>query len=349
MRAARQESGNVAMEAEDQDPFETTKKAISVAKNTPAVVTVPGTGGDLHDEDTLSPARIQAAAQAGRDLGKNGRVALMQTIGERFGIPHEGFSTGQSRIYDKDDIRFEQTLRVLSRTVSSRAAAANLKRAMELVPEVDSLLVLTTTAREYHPGLTSRGSEKVDSFRDGGLDFLDDVKNRLGLPKSIVGNWEHIPPYRSDETENLVHPSMIPVRDQILGYAALTRLSFKNFCTFVKSEEGEARGQALLDCLSRDARAVWQAYSFLCPVGSRFDPKEGPKHGQKFGVNSAFGYLRHLASTTRMPFDMNAILTTPALHHTDYVKIAKARALEAAFFQHLLEQAAVSTAEDTEH
>ena len=79
------------MDAEDDDPFEgMKKKTISVAKNTPAVVTLPGTGGDLHDEDPLSALRIRAAAQAGRDLGREGRLALMQTIGARFGVPPEG-------------------------------------------------------------------------------------------------------------------------------------------------------------------------------------------------------------------------------------------------------------------
>ncbi len=330
------------MDAEEDDPFEgTKKKAVSVAKNTPVVVTVPGTGGDLHDEDPLSALRIRTAAQAGRDLGREGRIALMQTIGARFGVPPEGFPTGQSRIYVDGDIRFEGLLRRLSRPGPSRAASANLRRTAQLV-EINILLVLTTTAREYDPAVTARGSDKKDSFRWGGLDFLDTVKNHLGLPKSIVDNWKTVTPYESVETHNLVYPSKIPVRDQILGYAAVTRLNFNKFQTHVEKEIGQAQGQSLFAALGKDAKTVWQAYAFVAPGGTPFDPKQGPHHGQHFGVNSAFGYLRHLASEAGVPFDLNAILTTPSLHHTDYIKIAKARAMEAAFFEQLLEQASAT-------
>jgi len=332
------------MDAGEDDPFEgANKKTIYIAKNTPAVVTVPGTGGDLHDDDPLSPLRIRVAAQAGRDLGREARVTLMQTIGARFGVPPEGFPIGLSRIYVDGDIRFIQTLRVLSRPVGSRAAAANLKRAAQLVPEVDPFLVLTTAARERDEALIARGSEKDDTFKGGGLDFLETIKGRLGLPRSIVKQWDSIPEYRSGETENIVHPARIPIRDQVIGYAAVTRLSFKDFCAFVKRETGDAHGQKMLDSLTADAKTVWLAYSFLSPGGSTFNPQKGPEHGRHFGVNSAFGYLRYLASRSGVSLDMNAILTTPELHHTDYVKVAKARAMEAAFFDHLM----LKTAERT--
>jgi hypothetical protein len=322
------------------------KKTISVAKNTPAVVTVPGTGGDLHDEDPLSALRIRTAAQAGRDLGRDGRLALMQTIGARFGVPPEGFPTGQSRIYVDGDIRFEQTLRVLSRAQGSNAASANLKRTAQLV-DTDIFLVLTTTARECQ-GLTARDSHTVDSYREGGLDYLEDIKDHLGLPKSIVGKWTRIPPYESGETHHRVHPCEIPMRDQILGYAAVTRLNFKNFQAHVKKELGGAAGQALLDSLSKESKSVWQAYAFVAHGGTPFDPHVGPHHGQQFGVISAFGYLRHLAFEAGVPFDMNAILTTPSLHHTDYVRISKARAMEAAFFEQMLTQTAPSAGASSE-
>jgi hypothetical protein len=273
----------------------------------------------------------------------------MQQIGERFGVPHEGFPTGQSRIYvskesgnkqrqGEKDIRFEQCLRLLSKAKSSKAASANLRRTRELV-DTDILLVLTTTARENAFALTSRSSEPRDTFSDGGLDFLAKNIGRLGLPRAIVGTWDVGVEGISQETQHNVHPGLIPVRDQILGYAAQTRLSFMDFQAHLRREIGAAEGQALIDALSDDARTVWQAYAFLAPAGAPFDPKKGPQHGQSFGVNPAFSYLRHLASQAGVAFDMNAILTTPALHHTDYVKIAKARAMEAAFFKALLERA----------
>ena len=326
------------MEPEEADPFEAPKKkVISVAKNTPAVVTVAGTGGDLHDLDPLSALRIRTAAQAGVHMGWERRIARMQEIGARFGVPPAGFPTGQSRIYVDGDIRFEGLLRVLSRRGPSNSAAANLRRTAQLV-DMNIFLVLSTTAREYDVAVTARGSERKDSFRWGGLDFLDKKKNRLGLPKSIVDAWTTLAPYDNPETGNTVFPSEIPVRDQILGYAALTRLSFVDFQAHVRQEIGASEGQSLFDALSEDAKTVWQAYSFVAPGGTPFDPKKGPQHGQKFGVNTAFGYLRYLASQAGVPFSMNTILTTASIHHTDYVKIAKARAMEAAFFEQLLEQ-----------
>jgi hypothetical protein len=342
------------MEAEDKDPFEGTKKTIYVAKNTPAVVTVPGTGGDLHDDDPMSAVRIREAARAGVEMGAEKRIALMQEIGARFGVPPEGFTTGLSRIYEyRDipekghiprirDIRFEQWLRRLSQAQPSRAAAANLKRTREVIDGIDIFLVLATTARESQ-GLTARDSQMVDTFDAGGMDFLDDIKNHLGLPKSIVEHWAPGTSGISAETHHEVHPSRIPMRDQILGYAAVTRLYFKNFEAHVRREIGEAQAQTLLDSLSKDATRVWQAYSFVAHGGAPFDPKVGPHHGQGFGVIPAFGYLRHLASQAGMPFDMNAILTTPSLHHTDYVKVAKARAMEATLFEELLTTGQMAT------
>ena len=330
------------MEPEEADPFEAPKKkVISVAKNTPAVVTVAGTGGDLHDLDPLSDLRIRTAAQAGVDMGRAARVTLMREIGVRFGVPPAGFPTGQSRIYVDGDIRFEQFLRLLSKEMPSKAASANLKRAKQLI-DTDILLVLTTTAREYAPALTARGSEVRDSFKFGGLDFLWDSRRHLGLPRAIVDKWEKVEPYESLETYHTVHPALIPVRDQILGYAAQTRLSFANFQAHAKRELGQAEGQGLFDALSKDARIVWQAYSFVGPGGAPFDPKKGPHHGKTFGVNAALGYLRHLASQAGVALELNVILTNPSLHHTDYVKIAKARAMEAAFLERLLDETAAS-------
>jgi hypothetical protein len=70
------------------------------------------------------------------------------------------------------------------------------------------------------------------------------------------------------------------------------------------------------------------------------DPTVGPKRGQSFGVKSAFSYFVDKAARAGREVDLNEIVSDPELDHTDYVRIAKARAVEAAFISHYVTLAA---------
>ncbi len=295
----------------------------------------------------FGPAPAADRLRAGAQLAMLGtpadRVATMSALAPRFGIPHGAWTTGQSRLFVGGDVRIAALLRRLASEKASKAAAVNLSRA-ERHTGMDPYLVLTTAARENESSVTAQGSNMIDTWREGGLDFLWKNRSRLGLPVSVTKNWKPVTPFKSPETGNIVEPGLVPARDQVLGYAAQTRLSFSTFERHVRSTLGDALGGAAIAALAVDARAVWQAYAFLAPGGTPFEQAAGIQHGQKFGVKSAFGYLLDKASRAGRAVDLNEVIYDSAIDGTDYVRIAKARAAEAAFIADYVNTAATSSA-----
>ena len=289
-----------------------------------------------------SAERLRAGAQLAMSLSAIERVDKMNAIGAPFGMPAGAWPTGQSRVFVGGDVRIAALLRQLCNEPACRAAAVNLDRAQRHT-SMDPYLVLTTAARENASSVTSLSNTMINTCWEGGLDFLWTNKNKLGLPRSVTDKWAAAPPMINPETGNEVHPGLIPAKDQVLGYAVQTKLSFTNWEKYVKRALGDPRGQVALSTLTEEARSVWHAYAFVSPAGRQFDPLTGPQHGQKFGVNSAFGYLADKASRSAREIDLNEIVSDSSLEQTDYVRIAKARAIEAAFISHYVSLAAASS------
>ncbi len=281
---------------------------------------------------------LQQASQAALDLKALGRRALMEAIAVRFGIPKGGFRNLRNGLYGKNrDVRLIGLIRTLANERQSVAATANLKRASDLVPEVPVSLVLITAAREHDSSVTTRSSRLVNTWYEGGLDFLWQNRNRLGLPSDITKHWRAATPFTSPETGNVVHPGLIPASDEILGYAAQTRLSFSDFETQMIELLGEANGKEALAALTDEARQVWEALAFVVPRGRKFDPSTvGQFTRRDFGVRSALGYLIDKAGKEGRDTSLNEILTDPSLNLSNHVKKAKVRAAEAAFVDELL-------------
>ena len=299
----------------------------------------------------ISASEIRAAAQHGIDLKTAGRLTLMRQIGARFGIPKRHFRRGKRGLITNGDVRLIGLLQVLANVKASRAAAANLKRLNQFVKDIRPALAVATASRENSKAVTAQGSEMIETWHEGGLDFLGKNLgrnwNRLGLPRSIIRHWRAAPPFRSPETRNIVHPAWIPARDQLLAYAAQTRESFNGFQDLVRRQLGQAMGDKALADMTDDARLLWQAYAFRAPGGNEFDPRVGPKHGKHFGAKTALGYLVHRAKEEKREIDLNAILTDSSFNRTFYVRSAKERVAEAIFLEELLKRSATAPSSTT--
>ena len=124
----------------------------------------------------------------GLDLRRAGRGALMDQIGAVLAIPHGGWH-GQARLFDGPDLRLRWLLRRLSKEHEAKLVAGNLARAGRYVT-VNLMLAVVSAAREADPSLTATGTDMVETFNEGGLDFLWREKNKLGLPGAITQAWQ---------------------------------------------------------------------------------------------------------------------------------------------------------------
>jgi hypothetical protein len=278
---------------------------------------------------------VQAIGAHGATASAAHRRELMNKIGFILGIPVGGWSHGQSRLFEQGDIRLVWLFRRLAVRSAAQRVAKNLER-VEGLSGAETMLTMATTAREHSPALTDVSSRMIDSWHEGGLDFLWAEKDRLGLPNSVTRTWIKIDPFLSAETNNYVHPAWIPARDQMLIYAAQIRTSFeRNFLSHVSTVAGPmARSRVAMT--SRPALLVWKAYSFLAPGGAQYDPKKSiaAQSGQGFGSGSAVQALAHLVGSDSL--DLDAILRVPELNSVEWVRSAKIRAAEALFLERLL-------------
>jgi hypothetical protein len=180
----------------------------------------------------------------------------------------------------------------------------------------------------------------INTYHAGGLDFLEQQKARLGLPRRVIGTWAPAVPLRNIESGNMVYPERIPAHDQLLAYAAQIAASFtQNFGHNLRQEFREQAATALAGA-SRPALLVWQAYAFLAPGGSPYDAKKGLQGqlGQHFGHRSALGFYAQKANEEEQAPSLDQILTDHSLDHLEWFRSAKTRAAETLFIERLLKR-----------
>jgi RHS repeat-associated protein len=303
----------------------------------------------LHDpngQQSFSAADLQSAAQAANALSAEGRISLMQEIGARFGIPKAGYH-GQSRLYegkgerdyrnDPRDVRVFKSGLLKSFAKDPVTAAANLQSAAG-ISGVSTVLGANISQRERGDSITETRSAILYTF-GGGLDFLgDDIPALRNRYPDATTTWKPGEYYRNPETLNLVHPGLIPYKDQVLAYTASTQLHFEEFERYVKQQLGDEAGAKALGGLSEEARTVWQAFAFVSHGGTPFEKDKTARiTPQHFGIRTAIGYLIADAKSKGGPVDLNAILTDQRLaHRSEFLRGAKQRAAEAAFVEHFL-------------
>jgi len=292
-------------------------------------------GGPLNISYAPSGADIVHVARLGLDLGRGPRAAVMNALGARLLIPAGGF-TGQARLFVKGDLRLVGLLALMAHDAAAKAIAFNLARVVRFT-DSHVLLALVTAAREHTSALTATSDQLIDSWHEGGLDFLWKTKGRLGLPSAITSHWQAVPHFVSPETHHAVYPAYIPARDQTVVYAAQISSSYQlGFRARIEAELG-ARGDGVLASLSRAARLIWQAYAFLAPGGRQYEPARPLRLqlGRGFGVQTALGYLLAAARAEGRPVDLERVMTDPALNGTEWVRSAKTRVAEALFLERL--------------
>jgi hypothetical protein len=287
------------------------------------------------------PEELERLGRLGLDLGQAQRISGMNSIGSRLQVPAGGWPHSQAKLFDRGDIRLVPLLRLLSRTDAARAIALNLARAAQF-SETNIMLTLVTASRESGSAITASTDRMLDSWQNGGLDFLWKTKDQLGLPRSITEHWEPGAEFRSLESKRRakVSPAYIPARDQTMVYAAQISSSFqRHFKRRLARDLGDVASVALARA-SRVARLVWQAFSFLAPGGSDFDPgrRVQTQISQGFGSISALGYVEHSsrAANPEAVVDLDRILTDPALNASAWVRSAKVRVCETLFLERLL-------------
>ena len=292
--------------------------------------------GPLNVSCAPSGADVVHLAHLGLNMGRGARAAVMNAIGARLLMPPGGF-TGQARLFLKGDLRLIGLLALMAHETAAKAMAFNLARVVRYT-DTHVLLALVTAAREHASALTATSDRFIDSWHEGGLDFLWKTKSRLGLPAALTGHWEPVPHFVSPETHHTVYPAYIPARDQTVVYAAQIGSSYQlAFKARIDAELG-ARSAGALANLSRASRLMWQAYAFLAPGGRRYE-RALPLRlqlGRGFGVQTALGYLLAVARDEGRPLDLDRVLTDPVLNGTEWVRSAKTRVAEALFLERLL-------------
>lgn len=277
---------------------------------------------------------MQALAAYGSKKTIADRAELMEAICAVLNIPRGGWSTGISRLCSQGDIRLVWLLRRLAHAHTASAVVKNLENARRFVGG-ETMLALVVAARESADSIDAVSMQPIDSWRQGGLDFLWDEKDKLGLPSSITSNWQPVPPFISGETHREVHPAYIPARDQVIAYAAQINTSFNRAMDTFLQRLPSGETPAWTGC--RVATLVWKAYAFLAPGGRPFDSKRSlsSQLGQGFGCLTALTYLANSAPL-RTPRRLDSVLTDMDFNRSEWVRIAKVRAAEALYLERLL-------------
>lgn len=262
------------------------------------------------------------------------RVQMMNAIGDALGIPPGGWSHGQSRLFERGEIRLYWLLHRLSGGSASNLAAKNLARAIQFV-SAEVMLTLVTAARENSQSIAANSSAPVNTFGQGGLDFLGAEMHTLGLPRSVTAQWATRARFQNLESGNFVQPANIPGKDQVLAYAAQINASFeRRFKGHLRACLG-LQATPAVENASRAALLVWKAYAFLAPGGGEYDAVRsiGSQIGQSFGIRTCLQYLQKSVDPM---LSLDLICTHQLLNQSEWVRIAKARAAEALFLERVL-------------
>ena len=228
-------------------------------------------------------------------------------------------------------------LRRLAHANLAKAVSQNLDRVTRFV-SADVMLTLVVAARENANSIGAVSMQRIDTWHEGGLDFLYKEKDKLGLPASITNTWQKVTPFVSQETHRMVYTAEIPARDQVIAYAAQLNASMHN--TFNRHRQW-AKGKYIVPASgSRVAMLFWKAYAFLAPGGPAFDEKKSfdSQLGQKFGCFTAITYL----SITPPPPAQRGInlfdraFADTQLNKSEWVRIAKALVAETLSLERLL-------------
>lgn len=294
-------------------------------KDAADVVTPPLTRVEADDLATHVEPHLDSAG--GRAMARD-----LESDAARFGVPPGGFA-GQTNLYGGSGMPVAWwTLRgalgdPAGRSEPSERAAARMADDLGRATMVtdDPALLLAVTMREHPSAWTAgRGEARVETFSEGGLDYLGDHLDSIlrRVPREArTGSWEVGPAIRSGETDELVHPAVIPAADQLVAYAAELERAEATFETLVREVYGADADRALAS-LSTDERRAWVQFTFGRPGRTHAEDLE--ISDRSFSANAALELL-HAEGIT----DLGAILEDPRFEANASVRRARTTALEA--------------------
>lgn len=285
-----------------------------------------------------SADELRMIGELGTKLHRGGRVTLMNQICGYLGIPPGGWQ-GQAKLFEGNDIRLRWLMLKLAKPRYAALVADNVARAARYV-DINLLLTIVSAARESDASLSAKGTEMIETFRSGGLDYLWEQKPNLGLPSSVTSRWKEQERYPSRETGHYVHPAWIPANDQLLAYAAQVSASFTNqLKSNLLTEFGDPATQ-LLSGASRSAVLVWQVFAFLRPGGKPYQPKVPTKAqlDTYFGHRTALQLYAHTAKAAGRRPSVDDVLSDHSLDRLENFRSAKTRAAETLFLERLLKR-----------
>jgi hypothetical protein len=287
-----------------------------------------------------SQRELMAMGVMGFDLKNSGRVNLMNQIGSFLLIPHGGWSYGQSRLFQNGDVRLRWLLRRLVRAQKARLISDNLVQARRYV-DVNPILTLAIAARENDESIAASGYRAIDTYDEGGLDFLWKERKELGLPPSLTRLWKPGIAKPNPETGNWVHPAAIPAKDQVIAYAATINAHFQFHFKHHLEREAGVEAPSILARASRITRMLWMAFSFQATGGEVFNPLKSLsiQATQHFGCRTALGYIAAVATNQGACLNLDALMSDPELNRSEWVRIAKCRVAETLFLERLLRTA----------
>lgn len=207
-------------------------------------------------------------------------------------------------------------------------------------PILDDLHFLTVVvSREHAQGLAAHGERRVpNTFSFGGLDHLGGEMSRMTfLPRSVTRRWVDLGPGTGCEGPghtrcHPIHAASIPGADEMVAYASTLRLRYDGFQERLEAEFGAERASSMLSGITPPQRRAWNQLAFGRMNGVDYRPEAGEElfaDGDS-GLRTILDAAHHYESAESREFTLQAILDEPRFARMASVRIARARAVEAA-------------------
>ena len=229
---------------------------------------------------------------------------------------------------------------------------ANYARAEPIYSDLAMLTVVVL--REHDSGLLATSTHRIDTYEEGGLDQLAREMRRMEfLPADIQARWiPAVPGKATERVTRVVHPALIPARDQMIAYAAMLRRRENIFRGHVRNLL-PTRGASMLAAMTVPERRVWTQLAFGRQGGHAFRPARNEHRaalaaeahqfaGNHAGLVTVLGALAYADSQqsagntfTRYQPTLGSILDNEIFSNMASVRIARVRAVEADVLERL--------------
>ncbi len=309
----------------------------------------PGTAAQSSSVPT-EPSALRSLA--GRALGEAQTQHIAHDLRERYGMPHErtrvsgrggevdGWSADNRRIGldivtgQGDDSEGRLLIDVALEGIANRGVGlGGLDAADERYGRCDRALVLMVAARETRGGAMTRAHGEVNTYFEGGMDFLGALRD-TDLFSAAERKQITALPGSTNEHQNKINPAFLPANTQVRAYAACVEHATRR----VESELAE-RGVALSD-LSVDVQRFLVQTAFGAPYGAPYRG-ERATYGNHFGLNTVLGRME---ATGQLPIGADAVLQDAWLRQFDVVRRSVVTSVETRGLEEALDHAARSQA-----